>query len=70
MKQLICDRHETVLAFKPASPKKQILTEKGASPQILILNHNETATDALGRRLVTHQEAGFPKKDKYVGLFT
>ncbi|MBO5042702.1 MAG: hypothetical protein J6D87_07035 [Clostridia bacterium] len=69
MKQLHYDHNENVLAFNPASPKKQILTEKGASPQILIPNHNETATDALGRKLVTHKEAGFPKKDKYVGLF-
>ena len=69
MKQLFHGRNESAWAFEPASPKKQILTEKGASPQILIPNHNETAIDALGRKLVTHKEAGYPKKDKYVGLF-
>lgn len=63
MKQLFHGRNESAWAFEPASPKKQILTEKGASPQILIPNHNETATDALGRKLVTHKEAGYPKKD-------
>ena len=60
---------KSALSFVPASPEKQVLTEKGASPQILIPNYNETATDALGRTLVTHKEAGLPKKDKYVGLF-
>lgn len=69
MNQLLRGYHGNDLTFSPASPKKQILTEKGASPQILIPNHNETATDALGRKLVTYQEAGLPKKDKYVGLF-
>ena len=49
--------------------RKKKLTEKGASPQIPIPNWNETATDALGRRLISHREAGAPKKDKYVGLF-
>lgn len=49
--------------------RKKKLTEKGASPQIPIPNYNETATDALGRRLISHREAGAPKKDKYVGLF-
>ena len=57
------------LTFTPASPAGQVLTEKGASPQILIPNGGETATDALGRRLVSPAEAGMPKKDKYVGLF-
>ena len=33
------------LTFIPASPAGQILTEKGASPQILIPNGGETATD-------------------------
>ncbi len=69
MNQLLHGHNEKVLTFSPASPKKQILTAKGASPQILIPNYNETATDALGRKLVTHKEAGYPKKDKYVGLF-
>ncbi len=69
MKQIPHAPNDRLLPFTPASPEKQILTEKGASPQILIPNHNETATDALGRRLVTHEEAGFCKKDKYVGLF-
>lgn len=69
MKQSTQGCNEKILAFTPASPTKQVLTEKGASPQILIPNYNETATDALGRKLVTHQEAGMPKKDKYVGLF-
>lgn len=69
MKRLPLDPNEKIGAFNPASPKKQILTEKGASPQILIPNYNETATDALGRKLVTYKEAGLPKKDKYVGLF-
>src|SRR5690606_2792307 len=27
------------------------------------------ATDALGRRVASHTEAGNPKSDKYVGLF-
>lgn len=58
-----------LLPFVPASPEKQVLTETGASPQVLIPNYNETATDALGRTLVTCKEAGLPKKDKYVGLF-
>lgn len=53
----------------PVPYEKQRLTEKGASPALPIPNHNETATDALGRRLVSHKEAGPPKKDKYVGLF-
>ena len=57
MKQSIQSGNEKVPAFNPASPTKQVLTEKGASPQILIPNYNETATDALGRKLVTHQEA-------------
>ena len=58
-----------LLTFTPASPEGQILTEKGASPQILITNYNEAATDALGRKLPTSEEAGFPKEGKYVGLF-
>ena len=57
------------LSFTPASPGKQVLTEKGRSPQIIITNYNETATDALGRTLPTSDEVGLPKKDKYVGLF-
>ena len=58
-----------LLTFTPATPGKQVLTEKGASPQILITNYNEVATDALGRTLPTSDEAGLPKADKYVGLF-
>ena len=58
-----------LLEFKPAAPDKQVLTEDGKSPQIIITNYNETATDALGRRLPTSDEVGLPKKDKYVGLF-
>ncbi len=58
-----------LLTFTPASPSGQVLTEKGRSPQILITNYNETATDALGRVLPTSETAGLPKKDKYVGLF-
>lgn len=69
MKKICHTANESLLPFVPASPEKQTLTEKGASPQILIPNYNETATDALGRTLVTHREAGLPKKDKYVGLF-
>ncbi len=69
MEKIPHTQNDHLLSFTPASPEKQILTEKGASPQILIPNHNETATDALGRRLVSHKEAGLPKKDKYVGLF-
>ena len=57
------------LTFTPASPEGQVLTEKGHSPQILIRNYNETATDALGRVLPTSAEAGLPKEGKYVGLF-
>ncbi len=58
-----------LLTFTPASPDKQVLTGKGASPQILITNYNEVATDALGRALPTSEEAGLPKEGKYVGLF-
>ncbi|MBQ3870506.1 MAG: hypothetical protein II777_08140 [Clostridia bacterium] len=58
-----------LLTFTPASPSGQVLTEKGSSPQILITNYNETATDALGRTLPTSEEAGLPKEGKYVGLF-
>ena len=58
-----------LLKFTPASPEKQVLTEDGRSPQILITNYNETATDALGRTLPTSAETGLPKKGKYVGLF-
>lgn len=57
------------LTFTPASPAGQVLTEKGHSPQIIIRNYNETATDALGRVLPTSAEAGLPKEGKYVGLF-
>ncbi len=57
------------LTFTPASPEGQVLTEKGNSPQIIIRNYNETATDALGRVLPTSAETGLPKEDKYVGLF-
>lgn len=57
------------LTFTPASPEGQVLTEKGNSPQIIIRNYNETATDALGRVLPTSSETGLPKEDKYVGLF-
>ena len=57
------------LTFTPASPEGQVLTEKGHSPQIIIRNYNETATDALGRVLPTSSEAGLPKEGKYVGLF-
>ncbi len=57
------------LTFTPASPEGQVLTEKGHSPQIIIRNYNETATDALGRVLPTSAEAGLPKEGKYVGLF-
>ena len=57
------------LTFTPASLSGQVLTEKGHSPQILIRNYNETATDALGRVLPTSAEAGLPKEGKYVGLF-
>lgn len=57
------------LTFTPASVEGQVLTEKGHSPQILIRNYNETATDALGRVLPTSAEAGLPKEGKYVGLF-
>ena len=69
MKKIPASASHPALTFTPASPAGQILTEKGASPQILIPNGGETATDALGRRLVTPSEAGLPKKDKYVGLF-
>ena len=31
--------------------------------------NNVTATDALGRKLPTHQEVGDLKTDKFVGLF-
>ncbi len=58
-----------LLKFTPASPEKQVLTEDGRSPQILVTNYNETATDALGRTLPTSAETGLPKKGKYVGLF-
>ena len=57
------------LTFTPASVAGQVLTEKGHSPQIIIHNYNETATDALGRVLPTSAEAGLPKEGKYVGLF-
>lgn len=57
------------LTFTPASLSGQVLTEKGHSPQIIIRNYNETATDALGRVLPTSAEAGLPKEGKYVGLF-
>ncbi len=57
------------LTFVPASPDGQVLTEKGHSPQIIIRNYNETATDALGRVLPTSEETGMPKEGKYVGLF-
>ncbi len=57
------------LTFTPASPAGQVLTEKGHSPQIIIRNYNETATDALGRVLPTSAETGLPKEGKYVGLF-
>ena len=50
------------LTFIPASVDGQVLTEKGHSPQILIRNYNETATDALGRVLPTSSEAGLPKE--------
>ena len=63
------DTSRELLTFTPASPEKQVLTEKGASPQILITNYNEVATDALGRALPTSEEAGLPKEGKYVGLF-
>ena len=58
-----------LLKFTPAAPGKQVLTSKGASPQILITNYNETATDALGRKLPGSEETGLPKEGKYVGLF-
>ncbi len=58
-----------LLTFTPASPKGQVLTEDGKSPQILITNYNETAIDALGRVLPTSEETGLPKENKYVGLF-
>ena len=58
-----------LLTFTPASPEGQVLTEKGRSPQIIIRNYNETATDALGRVLPTSEEVGLPKEGKYVGLF-
>ena len=35
----------------PVPCEKRRLTDKGASPALPIPNHNETATDALGRRL-------------------
>ena len=50
-----------LLTFTPASPDKQVLTKDGKSPQILITNYNETATDALGRTLPTSEETGLPK---------
>ena len=58
-----------LLTFTPASPEAQVLTADGKSPQILITNYNETATDALGRVLPTSAETGLPKEGKYVGLF-
>ncbi len=58
-----------LLTFTPASPEGQVLTQDGASPQILIQNYNESAIDALGRPLPTSDEAGLPKEGKYVGLF-
>ena len=58
-----------LLEFKPAAPDKQVLTKDGKSPQIIVTNYNETATDALGRKLPTSDEVGLPKKDRYVGLF-
>ncbi|MBR6933888.1 MAG: hypothetical protein IKH41_00180 [Clostridia bacterium] len=58
-----------LLKFTPASPGKQILTKEGRSPQIIITNYNETATDALGRKLPASDEVGLPKEGKYVGLF-
>ena len=57
------------LPFSPASPGEQTLTADGHSPQILISNYNETATDALGRTLPTAEQTGYPKEGKYVGLF-
>ncbi len=58
-----------LLEFKPASPEKQVLTKDGKSPQIIVGSYNETAIDALGRKLPTSEEVGLPKKGKYVGLF-
>ncbi|MBO5077139.1 MAG: hypothetical protein J5584_06050 [Clostridia bacterium] len=58
-----------LMTFTPAAPDKQVLTKDGKSPQILITNYNETATDALGRTLPTSEETGLPKEGKYVGLF-
>ena len=52
-----------------ANPVKQVLTEEGNSPQIMIPTYNETATDGLGRVLPGYEETGGPKKGKYVGLF-
>ena len=57
------------LTFTPASPEGQVLTEDGHSPQIVIRNYNETATDALGRTLLTSEEVGLPKENRYVGIF-
>ena len=58
-----------LLTFTPASVDNHALTEKGRSPQIIIKNYNETATDALGRTLPTSAETGLPAENKYVGLF-
>lgn len=58
-----------LLTFTPASPEGQVLTEDGKTPPILITNYNETAIDALGRKLPTSDEAGLPQANKYVGLF-
>jgi len=45
-----------------ANPVKQVLTEEGNSPQIMIPTYNETATDGLGRVLPGYEETGGPKK--------
>ena len=58
-----------LLTFTPASPDKLVLDEKGNCAPTLIENYNEMAIDDLGRHMVTSEDTGLPKADKWVGIF-
>ena len=59
----------SLLCLAPALLTGSARAQNADSPQIVIQNAAQTATDALGRQLPTYAEVGAPKPQRQVGLF-
>lgn len=55
--------------FTPLACLLVLFSSQGLFAQHFVQSANVTATDAVGRTLPDHEEAGAPRKNKYVGIF-